>query len=181
MLSMKKLDNEALHCVCNCWIKNVENLWEATAHLTQFPPEKFPVHTSASQADGVGGGPPPGSDTQNSTHSLMTLNEFFKAGSCRLSSRGVCCLWYTYKRSAVFLNAWCGLDNDGCDGSFTVVWLSPYWSWPAPQLLYGLRPAPGPFPLVGTLKWTDYLASISTRYLLGSIRDILLNLRCKSS
>ncbi len=60
---MKKLDNEALHCICNCWIVNVENLWEATAHLTQFPPEKFPVHTPASQADGVGGGPPPVSDS----------------------------------------------------------------------------------------------------------------------
>jgi hypothetical protein len=33
---------------------------DPTAHLTQFPPEKFPVHLSASQADGVGGGPPPG-------------------------------------------------------------------------------------------------------------------------
>jgi hypothetical protein len=59
MQSMKKLDNEALHCVCNCSIENVENLREATAHLKQFPPEKFPVHLSASQADGVGGGPPP--------------------------------------------------------------------------------------------------------------------------
>jgi hypothetical protein len=60
MQSMKKFDNKALHCICNFSIENAENLWEATVHLMQFSPEKFPVHLSASQANGVGGGPPPG-------------------------------------------------------------------------------------------------------------------------
>ncbi len=37
-------------------LKMLKNLCEATAHQTQFPPAKFPVHPSASQADGGGGG-----------------------------------------------------------------------------------------------------------------------------
>ncbi len=73
MQSMKKLDNEALHCVCNCSIEYVENLWEATAHLTQFPPAKFPVNPPANQADGVGGGPPPGYDSTG----LLAANSWF--------------------------------------------------------------------------------------------------------